>query len=130
MQKNRGRYKATSEYKSVVVTDITFICIGTPSKDDGSIDLSFVESAAEEIGKVLKEHCFAGTAEGVVKPIIEKESGKEAFEDFGLAMVPEFLREGSAVEDFFNPDRIVLGVRDERTRKILEELYSPFNAQS
>jgi len=55
MKKNRGRYVATSDYKKIANTDITFICVGTPSKEDGSIDLRFIESAAKELGKVLNE---------------------------------------------------------------------------
>jgi len=138
MQKNKSKYKATRDYSSIADTDITFICVGTPSRDDGSIDLTFVKSAAVEIGKVLKAKkefhivvvkstVVPGTAENVVKPIIEGKSGKEAFKDFGLAMNPEFLREGNAVHDFFNPDRIVIGVKDEKTKELLETLYQPFN---
>ncbi len=137
-QKNRGKYEATKDYDSIADTDITFICVGTPSRGNGSIDLTFVKSAAAEIGKVLKAKkefhvvvvkstVVPGTTENVVKPIIEKKSGKEAFKDFGLAMNPEFLREGNAVHDFFNPDRIVMGVKDERTKEVLETLYKPFN---
>ncbi len=138
MQRNKGKYEATKDYDSIADTDITFICVGTPSRDDGSIDLTFIKSAATEIGKVLKTKedfhvvvvkstVVPGTTENVVKPIIEKESGKEAFKDFGIAMNPEFLREGNAVHDFFNPDRIVIGVKDERTKEVLETLYQPFN---
>lgn len=138
MQKNRNKYKATNDYNSIADTDITFICVGTPSGDDGSIDLTFIKSAAAEIGKVLKikkgfhavvvkSTVIPGSTENVVKPIIESKSGKEAFKDFGLAMNPEFLREGNAVHDFLNPDRIVIGVKDERTKDKLETLYKPFN---
>ena len=138
MEKNKNRYYATTEYEEAITkSEITFICVGTPSKDDGSIDLKYVKSASKEIGKVLadkddfhvvvvKSTVVPGTTENVVKPIIEEKSGKKAFEDFGLAMNPEFLREGNAIEDFFNPDRIVIGVKDERTKSILEELYKPF----
>jgi len=138
MKKNSGKFYATDDYlKAIANSEITFICVGTPSKDDGSIDLRYIESASKEIGKalankddfhvvVVKSTVVPGTTEGVVKPIIEKESGKRAFEDFGLAMNPEFLREGNAVHDFFNPDRIVVGVKDDKTRSILEELYSSF----
>ena len=137
MQRNRGKYYATCDYDVVNRSNVTFICVGTPSKEDGSIDLRFVEMASREIGRVLakkddfhvvvvKSTVIPGTTEGVVKSVIEKESGKEAFKDFGLAMNPEFLREGSAIDDFFNPDRIVIGVRDERTKSILEELYKSF----
>ena len=137
MRKNKHRYKATTDYTAIAETDITFICVGTPSKKDGSIDLTSISSAATEIGSLLKEKnefhivvvkstVVPGTTEGVVKPIIEQESGKEAFKSFGLAMNPEFLREGNAIEDFFNPDRIVMGVKDGKTKEILEKLYSPF----
>lgn len=138
MQENRNKYKATKDYNSIADTDITFICVGTPSKEDGSIDLTFVKSAAAEIGKalktkkgfhvvVVKSTVVPGTTENVVRPIIEKESCKEAFKDFGLAMNPEFLREGNAVHDFFNPDRIVIGVKDKKTKEMLETLYKPFS---
>jgi UDPglucose 6-dehydrogenase len=139
MEKNSGKFYATDDYlEAIANSEITFICVGTPSRDDGSIDLRYIESASKEIGKalankddfhvvVVKSTVIPGTTEGVVKPIIEEKSGKRAFEDFGLAMNPEFLREGNAVEDFFNPDRIVVGVEDDRTRSILEELYSSFS---
>ncbi|MBE8539378.1 nucleotide sugar dehydrogenase [Geoglobus acetivorans] len=138
IQRNRNKYKATKEYNIIADTDITFICVGTPSREDGSIDLTFVKSAAAEIGKVLaskdmfhavvvKSTVIPGTTEKVIKPIIERESGKEAFKDFGLAVNPEFLREGNAVHDFFNPDRIVIGVRDKKTKEVLETLYKPFS---
>ncbi|MDI3501046.1 MAG: UDPglucose 6-dehydrogenase [Thermoanaerobacter sp.] len=137
MGKNKGNYRATSDYSTIENSDIIFICVGTPPTDDGSINLSIIEEASEEIGKflsdkkyqtiVVKSTVVPDTTENIVKPIIENESGKEAFKDFGLAMNPEFLREGNAVHDFFNPDRIVIGVKDERTKKVLETLYKPFN---
>lgn len=140
MKKYRGKYLATNDYrKAILDSEITFICVGTPSKEDGSIDLRFVKKAAEEIGKVLREKksfhvvvvkstVVPGTTEEVVKPILERHSGKRAFKDFGLAMNPEFLREGMALKDFLNPDRIVLGVKDDKTRELLENLYTPINA--
>ncbi|WP_048056182.1 UDP-glucose/GDP-mannose dehydrogenase family protein [Pyrococcus sp. ST04] len=140
MDELRGRYYATRDYEEAILnSDVTFICVGTPSLEDGSIDLKYVKSAAENIGKVLKKKdeyhvvvvkstVLPGTTEGIVRPILEKHSGKRAFRDFGLAMNPEFLREGVALRDFLNPDRIVIGVQDERTRKVLEELYAPIDA--
>lgn len=140
MQELKGKYYATKDYREAILnSDITFICVGTPSKEDDSIDLTYVKKAAEEIGKALREKnsyhvvvvkstVLPGTTEEVVKPIIEEYAGKKAFEDFGLAMNPEFLREGVALRDFLNPDRIVIGVRDDRTRKVLEKLYEPINA--
>lgn len=140
MQEFKGKYYATKDYREAILnSDITFICVGTPSKEDGSIDLTYVKKAAEEIGKALREKegyhvvvvkstVLPGTTEELVNPIIEEYSGKKAFEDFGIAMNPEFLREGVALRDFLNPDRIVIGVQDDKTRKILETLYAPINA--
>jgi UDPglucose 6-dehydrogenase len=139
MGRNKGRFYATKDYREAIQnSEVTLICVGTPSMEDGSIDLSYVKASAEQIGRslsekdeyhivVVKSTVLPGTTEEIVKPIIEKESGKRAFEDFGLAMNPEFLREGNAIEDFFKPDRIVIGVRDESTRSWLEELYRFFS---
>ena len=139
MKRNVGKFYATSDYEGAISnSDVTFICVGTPSKDDGSIDLRYVKSVSKEVGLalsnknkfhviVVKSTVVPGTTEEIVKPIIENESDKKAFEDFGLAMNPEFLREGNAVGDFFNPDRIIIGVKDNRTKSILEDLYRPFS---
>ena len=140
MREFKGKYRATKDYRNAILnSEVTFIAVGTPSREDGSIDLTYVEQASREIGKVLREKkdyhvvvvkstVLPGTTENVVKPIIEEESGKKAFKDFGLAMNPEFLREGVALNDFLNPDRIVIGVQDKRTKKVLEELYKPIDA--
>ncbi|AHL22944.1 UDP-glucose dehydrogenase family protein [Thermococcus nautili] len=140
MREFRGKYRATKDYREAILnSDVTFIAVGTPSREDGSIDLTYVEQASREIGRALREKddyhvvvvkstVLPGTTENVVKPIIERESGKKAFKDFGLAMNPEFLREGVALKDFLNPDRIVIGVLDERTREVLGELYAPIDA--
>ncbi|HQD27538.1 MAG TPA: nucleotide sugar dehydrogenase, partial [Methanoculleus thermophilus] len=138
IQRNRERLATTSDLTAAVRdTDITFICVGTPSRDDGSIDLTYVLSAAATIGKALRETgnfhpvivkstVFPGTTEGPVRSVLEEESGKQAFVKFGLGSNPEFLREGSAVHDFFEPDRIVLGADDARTMRALRDLYAPF----
>ncbi len=139
MQKNKDRYYATEDYvEAIINSQVTFVCVGTPSNPDGSINLDYVITASNKIGEALKMkddfHVIAikstvtpGTTEEVVRPILEKQSEKKAFKDFGLAMNPEFLREGSAVNDFFNPDRIVIGVKDDRSREIINTLYSQFN---
>ena len=139
LQKHSSGITATDDLADAVChTEVTFICVGTPSRQDGSIDLTYVRSAAAEIGRILKEKrdyqtvivkstVLPGTAEGVVLPILEAESGKRGFLDFGLASNPEFLREGSALADFFMPDRIVIGASDDRSRCLLEELYSPID---
>ncbi|MCD6448290.1 MAG: UDP-glucose/GDP-mannose dehydrogenase family protein [Thermoplasmata archaeon] len=129
MERNMERIEATTEYE--IDEDIIFICVGTPSKSDGSIELKYVEAAAKRIGEtmkdgsivVVKSTVFPGTTQQVVKPIIES-YGK----NFGIAMNPEFLREGKAIHDFMNPDRIVIGVEDEETANILKKLYEPIKA--
>lgn len=120
----------------VIDTDITLICVPTPF-DGKAIDLRYVIAAAQEIGKALKDkvgyHVVAvkstvipGTTDDVVGPAIENCSNKTVGIDFGLGTNPEFLTEGQAVSDFMNPDRIVLGGADERTRDILGQLYANF----
>ena len=133
-----GRLHATMNLERAVLnSDMTFIAVGTPSRKDGSIDIAYVKKAAEEIGKALKEkdtyHTVVvkstvtpGTTEDVVVPILEKLSGKGAGRDFGVVMNPEFLREGKAIHDFMNPDRIVIGSIDERSREKLKQLYRKF----
>ncbi|MEM1698152.1 MAG: nucleotide sugar dehydrogenase, partial [Thermofilaceae archaeon] len=140
MRNNRGKYRAEKTLdRAIADTDVAFITVNTPSREDGSVDLSYLIEASVEIGKalrnvnrfyvvVVKSTVPPGTTENVVKPILEEYSGKKAFSDFGLAVNPEFLREGTAIKDFLTPDRIVIGVNDERSREILEELYSPIPA--
>lgn len=119
--------------EAILDSDVTFISVGTPSLPDGSIDLRFVCESATEIGKalrkkaeyhliVVKSTVVPGTTENLVKPTVEKNSGKIAGDDFGLVMSPEFLREGSAVYDTFNPDRIVIGEFDEHSGAVFEKL--------
>ena len=136
---NKGRIEGTRDYEYAIRnTDVTFICVGTPSRDDGGIDLKFVKEAAEEIGKqlrskdrwhlvVVKSTVLPGTTGGVVLPLLERHSGKKAGVDFGVAMNPEFLREGVAVRDFLEPDRIVIGYYDDKSREVLRRLYSGFS---
>lgn len=138
IQRNKERLATTSDLAAAVRdTDITFICVGTPSRDDGSIDLTYVLSAGTMIGKALhetpyfhpvivKSTVFPGSTEGPVRSVLEEASGKRAFADFGLGSNPEFLREGNAVQDFREPDRIVLGAGDGKTMQALRDLYASF----
>jgi len=130
----------TSTENAVLNTDITFITVGTPSMLDGSVDLRYIESSAREIGSVLsdkdsyhlvvvKSTVIPGATENVVKPILEESSGKKCGIDFGLCVNPEFLREGSALHDVFNPDRIVIGEYDRKSGDVLETLYREFYAE-
>jgi UDPglucose 6-dehydrogenase/GDP-mannose 6-dehydrogenase len=138
LSRNVGRrlFATTDLRASVLTTDVTLIAVGTPF-DKGSIDLTDVLTATQQIGDVLMEkdgyHVVAvkstvvpGTTDGQVLPLLEASSGKKAGVDFGVGMNPEFLSEGEAVEDFMRPDRIVLGGIDERTQDALEEVYRPF----
>lgn len=139
LSKYKDKISATVDYKTALEnTDVTFICVGTPSEKDGSIDLSFIKQAAMEIGRqlktkdgwhlvVVKSTVLPGTTQDVVLPLLEKHSGKKAGQDFGLAMNPEFLREGDAVKDFLKPDRIVIGSFDEKSRDVLRDLYEDFS---
>jgi UDPglucose 6-dehydrogenase len=130
------RMRATTDYGAVLDTDVSFLAILTPSNDDGSIDLSYMEAAAETLGEtlagtdgehtvVVKSTVVPGTTADVITPIIEEASGMAAGEDLHVAMNPEFQREGSAVEDFMHPDKLVFGSTDAAALKRLHELYAP-----
>jgi len=116
-------------------SELTLIAVGTPS-DGEKADLSYLRTAAARIGETLRHaaphHVIAvkstvlpGTTRAVVGPIIERTSGLQ-LGDFGLAMNPEFLREGCAMSDFMNPDRIVIGQADAASGDAVEALYAPF----
>jgi len=134
--KNRSLTAFTTKkfYSKKIQTDVSFICVPTPSNKDGSINLKFIKNASRDLGKyikslndyhvvVMKSTVVPGTTVDVALPILEKNSGKEAGKNFGLCMNPEFLREGSAIEDFTNTDKIVVGSIDERSGDVLEKLY-------
>ncbi|SEA12032.1 UDPglucose 6-dehydrogenase [Haloplanus vescus] len=129
---------ATSDYEDLVdfAPDVVFLALPTPTNDDGSIDTSIVEAGAEALGTVLadieghpivvvKSTVVPGTTQDVVGPALERESGKRVGVDFGLAVNPEFLKEGSAVEDFNDPDKLVFGTDDDRALEALEAVYAP-----
>ena len=127
----------TDPIKAVLETDISMITQGTPMKEDKSIDLSFIESTAKEIGEALKKKenyhlvvvrstVVLGTTRNLVSKIIEEVSGKEPGKDYGLCMQPEFLAEGRSIEDTLHPDRIVIGEFDEKSGAMLQEFYEYF----
>ena len=108
---------------------VIFICVNTPSRPDGSADLSFVENVTKSVGKHLRKFCLV-----VAKSTVPVETGEwirrtlkrtvRQGVPFDVASNPEFLREGSAIQDFMRPDRIVVGVETQRAEKILRELYA------
>lgn len=125
----------TSSPEALAGADVALLCVGTPSKLNGSTDLGYIERAATEIGEYLRtaDHHLVvvvrstvppGTVEGLVAPAVARASGKTAGADFTVAMCPEFLREGSSVKDFFEPPFTVIGAHDERAVKVLNELFS------
>ena len=128
---------ANQTKEAVLETDITYIAVGTPSKSDGSIDLKFIEAVSCEIGKtlsqksgyhvvVVKSTVVPGTSQNTVKANLEAYSEKTCGKDFGLCMNPEFLRQGSAFQDTFNADRVVVGSFDKKSGDILESLNTEF----
>lgn len=134
------RLRATADLsKAVAETDLTYIAVGTPAAD-GKIDLQYVEAAADDIGKalthksdyhtvVVKSTVTPGTTAGLVRTTLERACGRSAGSGFGLGMNPEFLTEGTAVADFSQPDRLVLGGIDARTHEVLRSLYQGFDGE-
>ncbi|MCL4365776.1 UDP-glucose/GDP-mannose dehydrogenase family protein [Patescibacteria group bacterium] len=123
---------------SVLGSSVTIIAVGTPTTNN-KINLFFIKIAAKQIGealaKVNKYHVIAvkstvlpGVTEDIVKPILEKYSGKKAGSDFGICMNPEFLREGCAIKDALHPDRIVIGQMDEKSGKEFAKIYRKVSA--
>ncbi len=130
-----GDLSATSDYRYAVEnSDMTFIVVPTPSQEDGSFSTKYVEAAADQIATGLKNKSnfhivvltstvLPGATEGVVKPLLEKISGKKCGEDFGLCYSPEFIALGSVIRDFLNPDVILIGESDPRSGELLSEIY-------
>src|SRR5260370_3852359 len=130
-----GRLNATSDANAAVnATDVSFICVGTPSQRNGKLDLNGVDRVCKDIGRALKQKktfhwivlrstVLPGTTESVVIPALEAASGKREGKDFGVCFHPEFLREGSAVADFFEPSFTVFGTADPRHIATLREIY-------
>ena len=132
-----GLLHATTDLSAAVAeTDITFLAVGTPF-NGREIDLTFVREAARNVGEalrnkssyhvvVVKSTVIPGTTDKMVLPILEQASQKKAGADFGVGMNPEFLTEGEAIQDFMDPDRIVLGGIDERSIAVMDALYAGF----
>lgn len=135
-----NRLAATADpYYAVNNTDISLICVGTPSQLNGSLDLKFVRYVCEDIGKVIankdefhvvvaRSTMLPGSMQDVVIPALEEASGKKAGVDFGVCNNPEFLREGTAVSDYYNPPKTVIGEIDEHSGDVLIELYKKLDA--
>lgn len=134
------RFNATiSAAEAVRNSEMSLVCVGTPSLANGRPDFTYLERVCKEIGLalrtkstphvvVLRSTMLPGTTEDLLLPILEKHSGKRAGQEFGVCYNPEFLREGSAVHDFFKPPRTLIGENDERSGDLLLQLYETVKA--
>jgi UDPglucose 6-dehydrogenase len=130
----RLRFTTDSE-KAIKEAEIIFICVGTPPKSNGEADMNYTYAAAENIGRFMNDYKIVankstvpvGTAEKVRKIISEELKKRKKSTGFDVVSNPEFLREGAAVKDFQNPDRIIIGASSEKAKEILAKLYKPLS---
>jgi GDP-mannose 6-dehydrogenase len=135
-----GRLRATTSVEEAVRdTAVSLVCVGTPSRANGSLDLSYVERVSEQIGAalrnkpgrhvvVIRSTVLPGTIHDVVVPALERTSGKKAGTDFGVCGNPEFLREGTSIRDFYDPPFTLVGADDPETGKVVAALYQGIEA--
>jgi GDP-mannose 6-dehydrogenase len=125
--------------QAVLDTEISLICVGTPSQTNGSLDLKYVRKVCKEIGAAMKEKngfhvvvarstMLPGSMRSIVIPVLEEFSGKKAGVDFGVCNNPEFLRESTAVFDYYNPSKTVIGETDTRAGDLLASIYANLDA--
>jgi GDP-mannose 6-dehydrogenase len=135
-----GRLRATTDSTQAIIdSDLSLVCVGTPSNPNGSLNLSHVEQVCREIGSALKAKdrrhtvvirstMLPGTIENTVIPALEETSGRKAGRDFGICINPEFLREGSSIKDFHAPPFTLIGADDDATAMAVRELYEKIEA--
>jgi GDP-mannose 6-dehydrogenase len=135
-----GRLTATMDAHSAILnTDISLVCVGTPGQSNGSLDLSYIRGSCDQIGQALKSKngfhiivmrstMLPGTVHETVVPTLEKASGKKNGVDFAVAINPEFLREGTAVIDFYEPPFTLIGTDHEQAKIALTALYKDIKA--
>ena len=131
-----GRLSGSTDAASAIrQSDMTVICVGTPSQEDGSINTEFVRTMCYQVGEalrscrhyhvvVIRSTVLPGVTRRELIPLIEKTSGKTAGVEFGVCFNPEFLREGNAIEDFFHPSRTVIGEYDKKSGDALVAMYA------
>src|SRR5687767_13306089 len=131
-----GRLSATTEVTHAVRhTNLALVCVGTPSQSNGGLDLKYVKRVCEQIGEAIQTHAGApvivmrstmlpGTMREVVIPLLERFSGKKAGAEFGLCINPEFLREGTAVHDYYHPPKTVIGEVNRASGDLLANMYA------
>jgi GDP-mannose 6-dehydrogenase len=133
-----GRLRATTDHRAAIgASELAIVCVGTPSRANGDLDLTHVMRVCEDIGLVLRDKAgftaivirstvLPGTLRSMVIPTLEGASGKRAGVDFGVGFFPEFLRESTAISDFNHPPKIVIAASDGRTHAMLESLNARF----
>ncbi|WP_263262649.1 nucleotide sugar dehydrogenase [Pseudomonas sp. RIT-PI-S] len=138
---SQGKLRGTTDFAEAVRdTTVSMLCVPTPSKKNGDLELNYIEAVCKSIGEVLKEKTerhtvvvrstvLPGTVKNVVIPTLEKYSGKKAGTDFGVAVNPEFLRESTAIKDYDHPPMTVIGEFDKESGDVLEALYSELDAE-
>jgi GDP-mannose 6-dehydrogenase len=134
-----GRLTCSDHATAVSLCDVLMVCVGTPGQANGSLDLTYVRRTAQQIGEqlaessqykvvVIRSTLLPGSMQGVVIPILEQCSQRQAGKEFGVSINPEFLREGSAIFDYDNPPKTVIGASDERAAGVVRELYATLSA--
>ncbi len=135
-----GRLRATTDVvEAVHATEISLVCVGTPSRPNGSLDLGYVERVCEQIGQaiasksdwhvvVIRSTVLAGTMHDLVIPALERGSGKTVGVDFGVCSNPEFLREGTSIKDFYDPPFTLIGADETETSDAVSALYAGIDA--
>jgi GDP-mannose 6-dehydrogenase len=132
-----GKLRATTD--AIDEADMSLVCVGTPSKDNGSLQLDYVARATAQIGEFLRARdayhvvcirstVLPGTVETFVIPLLEQHSQKKAGRDFGVCMNPEFLREGSSLQDYYCPPFTIIGELDSQSGDVIEELFASLPA--
>ena len=134
------RLRATADVNEAIAeSDVSLVCVGTPSNDNGSLKLDYVKRVSQQIGEsiseknarhivVMRSTMLSGTIESLVKPTLEVYSGKKAGKDFDVCINPEFLREGTSIKDFYAPPFTLIGADSEDAAEILKRLYAKIDA--
>lgn len=131
----KRKFKATTcTFEGIKNSDVSLVCVGTPSNDNGSLNLEHIRSVIKSIGEalinkeeyhviVIRSTVLPASTEEIIIPILQESSGKKVGVDFGICVNPEFLREGTSVFDFYNPPMTLIGEYDERSGDVVKKLY-------